>query len=49
MKLMYILCAVPVLLLLTEESFLSNTRFINTSNIKNTEAVVIWQDKRRSC
>lgn len=50
---MYVLCAIPILLLLTEQNFLSNTHLIKISTIKNTNAVIIWQDKRadlvRSC
>lgn len=50
---MWILCAIPILLLLTEQNFLSNTHLIKISTIKNTDAVIIWQDQLadlvRSC
>lgn len=37
---MYTLCAIPVLLLLAEESLLSDSHFIKTSSIKNTDVVI---------
>lgn len=42
---MYVLCAIPILLLLTEQNFLSNTHLIKISTIKNGDAVIIWQDQ----